>query len=68
VYPLDVIAPYLPNGNLSVRSLRNATNVAWYRAQQWVKAGWVDEATADLLACRLGVHPSAIWDQWWDAA
>jgi hypothetical protein len=31
---------------------------------QWRQRGLTD-ILADQIACRLGVHPSAIWGEWW---
>lgn len=66
MFPLNAIAPYLPDNRMSCRNLRTATRVGWHTAQAWTKAGEVDEPAADLIATRLGVHPSAIWDNWWE--
>lgn len=36
------------------------------RAEMWLRDGF-DEATADLIATRLWLHPTAIWPEWrWD--
>ena len=75
--------PRLPIGPLHARLRRNAaaTGVpvdvqlggrrsAERRAyRRGLTAGWLTETAADRLAIYvLGVHPSDVWDEWWEAA
>jgi hypothetical protein len=34
---------------------------------RWRKAG-LDYRAADRAACALGLHPSAVWPEWWEVA
>jgi lambda repressor-like predicted transcriptional regulator len=35
---------------------------------RWGSAGWVNDETADRLACAAGLHPAEVWPGWFAAA
>ena len=36
------------------------------RILKGVRTGRLSLATADLAACRIGIHPCRIWPEWWE--
>lgn len=54
-------------GPVSTNELGDVLGRAPSVIQQWRAGHRVSEATADAVAVlRLGVHPSALWPEWWD--
>jgi len=55
----------LPDGAVANVALRLGVQRRWiYR---WWRRG-LDHCQADAVATVIGVHPSLIWDDWWDLA
>ncbi len=54
----------LEHQRCSAATLERRTGVHRWQIERWRQTG-LTEAQADHLACRLGIHPSAIWPEWW---
>ncbi len=58
------IRDVLEHEGCSAAALARAAGIQRRQIERWKVTG-LTEAQADHLACRLGVHPSAIWPDWW---
>ena len=64
---LDVQKLFRFTGAVSQTQLGERVGVPERSVANWVKHGGVPDFTADTIAIRLGVHPSAIWGDAWFA-
>lgn len=65
-YPLANLAPHCIGGTVSYRNLRATTGIAHNVLRRVHADRYLTEQEADLIACRMGKHPSEIWPEWWE--
>lgn len=61
-YCLDPVLADLPH-DFTVSEVARALGVPRHRIYAWIDRG-LAAATADVVACRRGVHPSFFWPEW----
>lgn len=66
--PFEPLATFLAGPEATGRRLALLAHEVPSNVQNWRRAGRVPFYSADRLACRLGVHPSAIWSTYWETA
>jgi plasmid maintenance system antidote protein VapI len=64
---LDVQKLFRFTGAANQTQLGEMVGVPERSVANWIKNGGVPDITADTVAIRLGVHPSAIWGDAWFA-